>query len=134
VVSLLFVAYTIEQNTAVMQSSNDNWLYDLADRQDSAVSQDRNLATLTFKYYSGEELSGVDRLQYDFHMQRTINAWELAFDRHKEDLLSDENWYAWNRAYSVNIKNGYPEEWWASSRIFYGDEFAEHVDSIYEND
>ena len=66
-------------------------------------------------------------------MIRQINASELAFDRHKEVLLSDEKWNAWNMSYSINIKNDYPEEWWANLRKHYGAEFAEHVDAVYDD-
>jgi len=133
VVSLLFLAYTIEQNTAVMQSANDNFLYELDDRQQADVALTEDLAIILLKHYNGEELSGVDEVRVRRQGIRQLSTWEIAFDRHREGLLSDEKWKSWNRYYSLNIRNDYPEEWWANLREYYGDEFAAHVDAVYED-
>ena len=82
VVSLLFLAYTIEQNTAVMQSVNDNFLYELDDRLQADIVLTEDLATILLKHYNGEELSDTDELRIRRHGIRQISAWELAFDRH----------------------------------------------------
>ena len=89
VVSLLFLAYTIEQNTAVMQSANDNFLYELDDRQQADVVLAEDLATILLKHHNGEELSGIDELRIRRQGIRQLSAWELAFDQHEEGLLSD---------------------------------------------
>ena len=133
VVSLLFLAYTIEQNTAVMQSANDNFLYELDDRQQADVALTEDLATILLKHYNGEELSGIEEIRFRRHGIRQLNTWELAFDRHKEGLLSDDKWNSWNQYYSISIRNDYSEEWWADLRKYYGAEFAEHVNAVYED-
>ena len=133
VVSLLFLAYTIEQNTAVTQSANDNFLYELDDRQQADVALTEDLATIFQKHYNGEELSGIDEFRVRRQVIRQLSAWELAFDRHEEGLLSDEKWKNWNRYYSINIRNDFPKEWWADLRRYYGTEFAENVDAVYED-
>jgi hypothetical protein len=133
VVSLLFLAYTIEQNTAVTQSVNDNFLYELDDRQQADVALTEDLAIIFLKHYNGEELSGIDESRLRRQVIRQLSAWELAFDRHEEGLLSDEKWKNWNRYYSTNIRNDCPKEWWADLRKYYGAEFAENVDAVYED-
>ena len=133
VVSLLFLAYTIEQNTAVTQSANDNFLYELDDRQQADVALTEDLATIFLKHYNGEQLSGIDEFRLRRQVIRQLSAWELEFARHKEGLLSDEKWKNWNGYYSINMRNDYPEEWWADLRKYYGAEFAENVDAVYED-
>ena len=133
VVSLLFLAYTIEQNTAVTQSTNDNFLYELEDRQQADVALTADLATIFLKHFNGEELSGIEEARLRRQVIRQLNAWELAFDRHEEGLLSDEKWSNWNGYYSINIRIDFQEEWWTDVRKYYGTEFTKHVDAVYED-
>ena len=74
VVSLLFLAHTIEQNTAVTQSANDNFLYELDDRQQADVDLTEDLATILLKHYNGEELSGIDEFRVRRQVIRQLSA------------------------------------------------------------
>ena len=131
VVSLLFVAYTIERNTAIMQSTNDNFLHEADDRYLTDLILNPDFASIVLRFRNNEELSGVDQIRYNNYRIRELSMWEQAYDRHKDGLLSDEKWTTWNRGLALNTKRNIPKELWANQRVYYGEDFAMHVDAIY---
>ena len=133
VVSLLFVAYTVERNTAIMQSTNDNYLYEADDRYITDLVLNADLASIVVRYRNNEELSPVDRMRYNRYRGRELSMWEQAHDRHKDGLLSDEKWTMWNRAFAGNMKTNVTKERWASQRDIYGEDFGMVVDAMYED-
>jgi hypothetical protein len=79
------------------------------------------------------ELTPAEKTQYEWHLWRHVNLWELAYDRHADGFLSDEKWATWQRAFEleiVEVSTGMPEEMWEWGREGYGRKFAA-LDSVY---
>jgi hypothetical protein len=61
-------------------------------------------------------------------------AWELAFNRHTDELMDDDDWRGWDKAFELVLLDpeiGLAEELWIADRPSYGPDFAAHVDAAY---
>ena len=85
-VSLILVVVSLNQNTAALQSINDNFLYQLQDSRLSDVSN-KDLSEVIAKALAGDQLDSAEQLRFDFWVTRELNMWELAFIRHQEGLM-----------------------------------------------
>ncbi len=132
VASLLFVAYSMKQNTAVMQSMNDNFVYQIQDERLSDIVNNVELASLEIKVRNNLEITEVEKHRMLAQNLRELNMWELAYVRYQQGLYSFEQWDAWNRYYSIDLVEKLPEDWWAEVKPWYGDgDFARLVDVAY---
>ena len=134
VASLLFVAFTVSQNTAVLQSVNDNFVYQIQDARVGDIATNPELASIDIKVRNNEEVSEIEKHRILSQHLRELNMWELAYVRHRQGLYSLEQWNAWNGYYVSDLVDKLPEEWWAEVRPWYrGDGFAQLVDAAYTN-
>ena len=67
IVSILFLAYSIRDNTVATQSENDNFIYELQFARIREISGNPSLATLYTKLGNGEGLTEIEetQLQWD---------------------------------------------------------------------
>ena len=131
VISLLFVVYSVDQNTDALQAANDNVIYELQSQRVRDVSNSDELASIILKYRAGEELSPTEELRYRLWTVLELQMWELAYIRFKKGLLPAEQWNAWNDGWAVSMPLNFPEEWWVQDRYQYNVDFAAHVDAVY---
>ena len=133
VISLLFVVYSINQNTAALQANNDNVLYEIQDEWLADVDTDGEFASIIVKYQADEELSEVEQIRYEFWIWRVLSLWELAFIRHRDGLLPPNQWDAWNISFENTLPSFLSGDEWREYRFGYGDAFVEHVDAVYSD-
>jgi len=134
VVSLLFVAYSINHNTDVLRSLNDNLLYEYDDRAIDEIVSDASMASILVKLDNAESLSAVERERFESYMTRYLNMWELAHDRYVEGLFPEEKWLGWSGTLGRTVTQGprrLPKESWENIRNSFGLEFASIVDNAY---
>ena len=131
VVSLLFVANTVSQNTRAVQVQNDNFLYELQFARAREISANADLAEIYVKVINGDSLTEVERTRFIWDKYQELSTWELAFNRHRDGLYSDENWIGWDKYYQDFFLAQFPRDWWEEARIFYQQDFQEHVDAAY---
>ena len=134
VVSLLFVAYSVNRNSAVLQSLNDNLLYDYDNLVLDDIVHDPSFAAILVKRHNNETLSQVEMVRFATHKSRQLNMWELAHDRYYEGLFPEDKWLGWNTTLANVVTQGadkLPEDEWISIRQEYGPEFASLVDAAY---
>ena len=129
--TLLLVAYNLGQNTKVMRAANDNVLYQTQDAILSAYVEDPSLVSIYIKHRKNEELTEVEYERIWNQHFRDLNMWELAYIRHQEGLFAPDQWYAWNKSYSIHFTSEFPEAWWAEARTWFRADFAAHVDAAY---
>ena len=130
VVSLLFVAYSVNRNTVVLQANMENFLYQLQDTEYGDLAGDPVLAKLIAKIRRGEEPTDDELIRYGAYLARRVTKWEIVFYRHLGGLINTSDWEDWNRGYEAIVAPDVPEEWWLEWRHAFGPEFANHLDSI----
>ncbi len=133
VVSLLFVAYSINRNSAVLQAANDNFAYQIQDQRVADIANNAELASIDVRVRNNEEISEIEKHRMLSQHLRELNMWELSYVRYNQGLYSAEQWNNWNDHYEIGLTAAIPEEWWAEVRPWYQDEFAMHVDAAYAN-
>ena len=133
VVSLLFVAHIVNRNTSVMQSVNDNFIYQLQDERVRDIVTDPELASIIVKLRRNEEISEVEMERIRWQNLRELNQWELAFVRYNQGLYSPEQWHNWDGYYDLGFTAVFSEESWTDVKEWYRDDFVKHVDAVYAN-
>ena len=134
VISLLFVAYSVNHNSAVLQSLNDNLLYEYDAQAISDVVTDPSMAAILVKLDNGEQLTAIERERFQQFMYRYLNMWELAHDRYVDGLFPEEKWLGWNATLADVITQGprrLPGEEWNAIKEQYGLDFVYVVDKAY---
>ena len=134
VVSLLFVAYSVNHNSAVLQSLNDNLLYEYDAQAISDVVTDPSMAALLVKLDNGEQLTAIERERFEQFMYRYLNMWELAHDRYVDGLFPERKWLGWNATLADVVTQGprrLPWEEWNAVKGQYGPDFVYVVDKAY---
>ena len=138
IVSLLFVAYSVNQNTEALQGSNGNILFERHAELQSAIVNDPSLAEIVVKL-SGEspELTPVASIRWERYQLNMLDIWAMAFNRYRQDLIGAEQWNAWDeyfagqfahkaeridRAFWEKFGYGYDPDFWAhvEGRLFDG--------------
>ncbi len=131
VASLIFVAYSVNRNTLVMQSASDTFVYQIQDERVRDIANNSELASIELKVRNNEEVSEVDKHRMISQHVREINMWELAYVQYNQGLYSPDQWQAWDGYYKIDLIEKLPEEWWGEVKAWYGDDFAKHVDAAY---
>ena len=112
IISLLLVVSSIRQNTAVMHTTNDNFLYERQDAIITTLVTDPSMAELYIKHQNNEQLSEVEHVRLWNQLFRDMLMWELAFNRFEAGLLSAAQWQEWDKAYSLQFLSEFPPSWW----------------------
>jgi hypothetical protein len=134
VISLVFVGFSINQNSHILKASNDSLIFEIQDSIMSQKTGDPVLASIEVKLQSGEEITAIEAKQWEWHLWRWMAAWELAFNRHTDELMDDDDWRGWDRAFELTLLDpeiGLAEEFWIADRFSWGSDFAAHVDAAY---
>ncbi len=131
VVSLLFVVYSINHNTAVMQANNDNFIYDLQYARVRDIVSSPGMASIYVKHNRGDKLSEEEQERFFWDKIQELGTWEIAFNRHRDGLFSTELWTGWNNYFEVSLTKEFTADSWARVRAFYAKDFQNHVDAIY---
>ena len=134
VVSLLFVAYSVNHNSAVLQSLNDNLLYEYDAQAISDIVTDPSMAAILVKLDNGEQLTTIERERFRQFMYRYLNMWELAHDRYVDGLFPEGKWLGWNATLADVVTQGprrLPGEEWSAIKEQYGLDFVYVVDKAY---
>jgi len=133
VASLIFVAYSVNRNTLVMQSANDTFVYQIQDERVRDIANSSELASIELKVRNNEEISEVDKHRIISQHLRELNMWELAYVQYNQGLYSPDQWQTWDGYYEIDLIEKLPEEWWGEVKAWYGDGFAKHVDAAYSS-
>ena len=131
VASLIFVAYSVNRNTLIMQYASDTFVYQIQDERVRDIANSSELASIELKVRNNEEVSEVDKHRMISQHLRELNMWELAYIRYNQGLYSPDQWHMWNAYYEMDLTEKLPEEWWGEVKDWYDDDFANHVDAAY---
>ena len=99
VVSLLFVAFQVKDNTAAVRSSTyDDILSDHIEWRLTVASNPELLATMAKASNSDSDLSDVERLGFQLAYQSLWQIYERAYFARKYETLGDSEWARYEKA------------------------------------
>lgn len=130
-VSLLFVVYSINQNTAALQGSTENLLFERIGDVSAQVIGDPTLAAIIVKRREGDaDLTPIEAVRWEKYQLVLLDMWALAFNRHRRGLLAQDHWEAWDGYFAEIFSTGaerMPRAQWESLTYGYDPVFWEHV-------
>ncbi len=130
VVSLVFVVYSINQNTDALHGSNENLIFETHMALANQIVADPTLAQIVDKLRRSEDLSEVERIRWETYQLNLLDIWALAYMRHQTDLLADRHWQAWDDYFSQTFAEGDPRvsrTRWAELEYGFDAGFWRHV-------
>ncbi len=135
VISLLFVAYTVNRNTIELRSTNENAQLQINDEIIAGLLSNTDVFSIVDKRDNGQELTQIENMGMTVFTIRQLNVWEMAFYRHLDGVFSPERWEAANEGYASGLIDGFSacnKKCWEFYKIGFGAEFVRHVDAEYE--
>ncbi len=135
VLSLLYVAYELNQNTNAVRASNWQAVLDYAGAVDVVILQNPDVANIMIKASSTYDgLTEEEKRRFDMAATNTFQYWEVAYLYHQNGLLDTNVWERTDRANSNYLDN--PDEghrgFWEENRHWFDSGFAAHVDGLIE--
>lgn len=131
IVSLLFLAYSVQKNTVQTQAANDNFLYELQYARTRDITANPGVAALYTKLRLGEELTEIENTQLLWDNLQQLGTWEIAFVRHRDGVYSDSRWEAWDMYFRAALPETFAKDHWVEVRHWYEEDFRDYVDSVY---
>jgi hypothetical protein len=135
VISLLFVAYTVNRNTIELRSTNENATLQMGDEIIAGLLSNTDVFSIVDKRDNGQKLTPIENMGMNVFTIRLLNAWEMAFYRHLDGVYSPERWEAANEGYASGLIDGFSacdKECWEWYKTGYGADLVRHVDAVYE--
>ncbi len=131
VISLLFVAYSINRNTEVNQASTENLIFEQHAQLANLIMADPSLAKILAKMRTDDQdLDQVEAVRWEKYYMNMLDIWAMAYMRHGDDLLSDQQWHAWDSYFTELFTNGgekLSRQRWEQLGYGYDQGFHEHV-------
>lgn len=131
VVSLLFVAYSINHNTEALQASSENILFERHTDLANQFLTDPTLAELLVKHRNGSSsFTEVETVRWEKYQLNMLDIWALAHSRYERGLLSDDQWNTWDEYFRHMFSNeaeAISRERWEDLRYGFDNQFWDHV-------
>lgn len=106
-VSLLFVIFSINQNTAALHGSTENLLFEMHSDLASQFIADPTMASIMVEMRSdAPELTEIEAVRWEKYHLNLLDVWALAHTRHKRGLLGDDQWLTWDRYFAELFATG----------------------------
>lgn len=131
VISLLFVAFSINRNTDATYASSENLIFERHTELANQFMLDPTLAELLVKRRNGgADLSEVEAVRWEKYQLNLLDIWAMAYNRHQRDLLAEDQWEAWDRYFTYTFSYGgevISKIRWEELEYGFDQDFWEHV-------
>ena len=129
IVSLIFVAFSINSNTEEARASQTNYLFESSREIELAVATDHEWSRIVVKGRGrSEPLSEIEQFRYDAYLVANIDLWDWMLDRYDDGLMTDINLDGWDRYFVGWTKSNISESDWQRLRWQYdGDPIGQAV-------
>ncbi len=131
IVSLLFVAHSVNQNTELVQSAHSTLMYELSTSAVDEQIEDGDYAIFSAKRSYGLEFQDENEAKTLYSLLRYLTHWELLIARHGDGLVNDDVYLEWSRYYGYMITRDMDIEWWNAVKVEYVQSLVDVVDAIY---
>ncbi len=93
VMSLLTVAYSINQNTSAIEAAEESsFLNSWRNLTQLPFYTDAELAAIQLKVHSGEELTPLENKRWENYLRAVFDTWWQLHNSHQDGLISDDAW------------------------------------------
>jgi hypothetical protein len=131
VVSLLFVGYSINQNTAAIEASEESaFLESWRNLTQLPFYADAELAAIQLKVHTGEALTPIESKRWENYLRAVFDTWWQLHNSYRDGLISDEAWHDLNGAVLTLWDLERMGAFWAErGRHWAGTPFGDHINT-----
>ena len=131
IISLLFVAHSINRNTELVESAHSTLMYELSTTAVDEQIEDGDYAIFSAKRSYGLEIQDKNEAKTLFSLLRYLTHWELLISRHNDGLVGDDEYLEWSGYYGHMIVRDMDIEWWDAVKGEYAPLLVDAVDAAY---
>jgi len=131
IVSLLFVAHSINRNTELVQSAHSTLIYELTASAVDEQIENGDYAIFSAKRSYGLEFQDENEAKTLYSLTRFLTHWELLITRHGDGLVNDDDYLSWDEYYRFMIARDMDIEWWDAIKGEYSPSLVDAVDAAY---
>lgn len=134
VVSLIYLAVQVRQNTRAQQTENFSRALDRVAAIQATLSQDPDVSIIFSKGVSDpSDLTSRERMQFTWTMYELFGAFEFMFLASKSNEIPEEIWQRWSSAVAWWLTFSGVKTWWEARPIPFSRSFTSYVESLLEN-
>jgi len=131
IVSLVFVVYSIDKNTAEVNAMHSNSVFDANREVELAVGSDAEWSRIVAERRSQRPLSSIaEEFRYDQYLVMTIAVWEQLFSRYQDGQLAKDVFDSWNGFFQEWTKRHITKDDWDRIRWQFTDSDIELLDHV----
>ena len=132
VVSLVYLASQIRQNSKLLRASTASVTYDAQNLTSSLVIQDPELARIFWEGMADRNaLSEADRQRFDPLIGIIMNGFRQHFRLRRDGVLGAEQWKDMEQGLRWSVQQPGHQQWWREwSETTYRGEFRDFVDGL----
>ena len=131
VVSLIYVGLQVRQNTAAIQTSTSQELYQQYQEQGLLVMESAEIAEIILRASQSAELTPVDSVRYDSYLDVNLNLYEAVYTNALQGTVEPEMASAWLAWMPGLVCTAGVRAFWTENKEFYHRAFRSAVDSVY---
>ena len=133
VLSLLYVAYELNQNTNAVRAGNWQALLDYSAEADMLVLANADVANVLERAESDYDgLTKEDKRRFAMYAINTFNYWEAAYLHHRQGLLDAVAWETIDRGTRSFLEYETYRGYWERNNDIWTPDFVAHIDGIIE--
>lgn len=134
VVSLIYLAVQVRQNTQAQRTENFSRALDRVAAMQATLSQDSKISVIFSKGVADpSNLTPKERMQFTWAMYELFGAFEFMFLASKTSAIPEEVWQRWSSAVAWWLTFPGAQTWWKVRPIPFTDSFTLYVESLLEN-
>jgi hypothetical protein len=135
VISLIYLAYQVRQNTRSLRAENYGRLLDRMSTLQSAISADADLNRIfTVGAEHPSRLSRSERVRFSWALYELIGNGEFMYHQYREGMLSDAIWKRWEITVGWWMSHPGIRAWWQSKPTPFSTDFSAFVDELIRKD
>ena len=131
IVSLLFVAHSINLNSELVKSAHSTLMYELSTTAVDEQIEDGNYAIFSAKHQYGLEFQNENEAKIFYSIVRYLVHWELLIARHNDGLLEDDEYLDWITYYNYMIVRDMKIDWWIATKADWSRGLVDAVEAAY---
>lgn len=131
VISLVYLALQVRQNTRAVRSSVHQAMLDCVFRVSESVSDNPDLARIAHKADRDyDSLTPEELARFEAYADRTFGGWENVFYNAHHGMVGSDIWKSWQRALEVDLLEPGLRRFWRKRRDQYLPDLAAFVDEF----
>lgn len=134
VVSLIYLAVQVRQNTQAQRTENFSRALDRVAAIQAALSQDSGTAVIFAKgVVDPGKLTPKERIQFTWSMYELFGAFEFMFLASKSNSLPEDVWQRWSSAVAYWLSFAGVRNWWQARPIPFTTDFTSYVERLLQD-